>query len=104
MLNNLSLTSSFLFLSSFISVIVIPKILLTLLCRNTSSLESRDVRRAQLSLPQRRRLHGIAAKIRYLDLRSTDLSLQYLDRLPMEADAAAILLSTSWLLRRLYEM
>ena len=76
MLNNLSLTSAFLILSSFTSVIVIPKILLTLMCRNISSFERRDVRRAQLSLPQRRRLHCISAKIRYLDLRSTDLSLQ----------------------------
>ena len=76
MLNNLSLTSAFLILSSFTSVIVIPKILLTLLCRNTSSLERRNLRRAQLSLPQRRIFLGIAAKIRYLDLRSTDLSLQ----------------------------
>ena len=76
MLKNLSLTSEFIILFSFTSVIVITRILLTLLCRNNSSLESRDVRRSQLSFPQRRRLHGIAEKIRYLDLRSTDLSLQ----------------------------
>ena len=102
MLKNISLTSAFLILSSFTSVIFIPIILLTLLCRNTFSLERRDVRRAQLSLPQRRRFHGIAVKTRYLDLRSTDLSLQYLDRPPMEADTAAILLSKLWSLRRLY--
>ena len=76
MLNNLSLTSAFLILSSFTYVIIIPKILLTLLCRNNSSLDRRDVRRAQISLPQRRRLHGIAIKTRYLDLRSTDLLFQ----------------------------
>ena len=44
MLKNLSLTSAFLILSSFTSVIVIPKMFLTLLCRNTSSLERREVK------------------------------------------------------------
>ena len=52
------------YLSSFTFVIVIPKILLTLLCRKNPSLERRDVRRAQILLPQRSRLHGIDAKIR----------------------------------------
>ena len=76
MLKNLPLISEFLILSSFTSAILIPKILLTLLCMNTSSLDRRDVRRSQRSLPHRRRLHGIAMKIRYLDFRSTDVLFQ----------------------------
>ena len=71
-LKNLPLTSELVILSSFTSDIFIPKILLTFLCRNTSSLESRYARSAQLSLPQSIILHGIAIKIRYLYLRSTD--------------------------------
>ena len=73
MLKNLPLTSALVILSSFTYDIFIPKILLTLLCRNTSSLERRDARSDQLSLPQRSILYGIAIKIRYLYFRSTDV-------------------------------
>ena len=69
---NLPLTSALVILSSFTSDIFITKMLLTLLCRNTPIVEIRDAHSTHFSLPQRRRLHGIAIKTRYLDLRSTD--------------------------------
>ena len=95
-LKNIPLTSALVIISSFTSNIFIYIIILTLLFRQTSNFERRDARSAQLSLPQRSRLHEIARKIRYLDLRPTEASSHKLDNPPMEADVATILLSTSW--------
>ena len=94
-LKNIPLTSAFVILSSFTSDIFIFKILFTLLCRKTSNFESKYAQSAQLSLAQRSRLYGIASQIKYLDLRSTEASIQKLDNPSVEADAAAILLYTS---------
>ena len=101
MLNNPLLTSALVIISSFTSDIFIFKIILTLLCRKTSNFESRYAQSAQIWPPQRSRLHGIDRKIRYLDLRSTEASSQKLNNTPMEVYTAAILMSTSWSLRRL---
>ena len=90
------ITSALVILSSFTHDIFIFGIILTLLCRKNSNFDSRDARSAHLSLPQWIILHGIAKKIRYLDFRSTEASIQELENPPMEADVASIMVFTSW--------
>ena len=92
---NLIRREAFVMRSSITSVMVILRIFLTFLWRKTSYFFNVASRRAQLSHPQRRRLQGIAQKIRYLESSSTALSCQKGLRAPIAAEAWEILASTS---------
>ena len=76
MLKNLPLTSAFLILSSLTSDILSPKFFLYF-CAGILPAWIEGVCVVPSSHPpKRRRLHRIAMKIRYLDMRSTDVLFQ----------------------------
>ena len=74
---------------------LMPKILLILWCRNTSSLLSRDRQRCQISQPQRSSLYWISQKIMYLEYIFTWWYLHNLSSAPINSLASPIRLPTS---------
>ena len=93
----------FVILSSFASVVVTPSILMMLRWRKNSISPRSETRRAHISHPHSKIFMGMTSNINYLLQRSTYVSFQKWCNAPIDEEAEAVIISTSYLLQILYD-